>query len=1025
MKKKVSQILIPLFLIFHAHVNGTVLIQGNALSGSTLGIITFNQSVVAKAFNPATGDLFVGLTSPSSAPSGAFAISLLPRQNVGSQMFPIPTFQPIAASLIQSMNIDFLTLINSQGNTFPLIVAVPTNTPGMLNQTTLFSQTDGVGLSSLQSSTISQPLLGPAIPPIPDAKGLPISGISGIAAGITENNQENFIFAAVSTSASGGIFGPPGSGIAVVNAAYTPPPAVTSATLQLNQVAAVPGETGIKAVPFDGTIPQINFAGGLGNAALIVNNRVSMFWDDQLQRLYLGVQVSTLIMNQIVASVVLGNLDVNEQGELTLNTFLSSSALNVVAQNNIVAVKQPAVMPLSLAAAQLNTMHASTGPSYLIVWGGNGTITTNPNVGGGTTGNTIWALPLVDLQDTTAPTQGMLADKNAALKNNRFQTVATTAAGLTNSTDSFAMVGAGPLPQQPATPISGVGSGLSDPNGARDSLDIQVFGDTVYVAIATPQTDLDDAGVFYSQAMFDETGKIIRWTPWAKRAFPFNAFFGIAQNKGNVRYVSVDPVVEKIVAVDGTIGQTVRVNNWDYPQFAGPLPKLLTQALSQGCFSVLDLDQTTVGLGASGPSRYGLFGGINQVAFAITTLSRNTTSPFNFTPQPVPPITPVPAPQKLVNYFDIMTTATLNFIVTPLPSGAGAVKVLEYSRQPAGTPKNYFFAGTNIGLFVFAQTGGSGFDAAMLGAPGLGNLTKPPFSTGSWKLAPAPKGSIVDIKSSGLTLYVVTLEQQNNAAPIYKVYSIGYQDDIAAMFGTPTNINLIAQSGVDDAGSDLGATKAFYGIQIINMSIDPNPLLNTEQLVLATNNGLYMSSLPAGVQAAANQSEAEWLEITDSENMFYCGIGGMDTVFPTTVWPFSLGPLNNPKIYNRSSILQLNGGTNNAMAPMGPNPFMFVPQPFNANDQTDPGQAFASFDPISYFMSDGARRFFILHRETKPDFTNILQVSPYNVLQYTTNAPTILNNAVLRLTEKFYWIKQIGATGILMAGTESGVIALE
>ena len=69
-------------------------------------------------------------------------------------------------------------------------------------------------------------------------------------------------------------------------------------------------------------------------------------------------------------------------------------------------------MPLNLSAAHLKTMHTSGGGTYLILNGGNGTITNNA-VGAetastsgtpstaetfdGTIGNMIFALPLVDL----------------------------------------------------------------------------------------------------------------------------------------------------------------------------------------------------------------------------------------------------------------------------------------------------------------------------------------------------------------------------------------------------------------------------------------------------------------------------------------------------------------------------------------------------------------------------------------------------------------------------------------------------
>lgn len=1059
--KKILSLAIILFLIPSYTLKPATLVRGNATAPNNT-VNTFDQFVSAKTYNPATGDLFVGL---GASGSGNFSISILNRQNVGSQNFAFPTFQAIAAGgAVQGTPIDFLTLINSIGNTFPLIAATPVSSPQKLDTQTAYAQT-----SDGKTSAISSILKG--VNDVPTANGPDVFGISGIVGAITEKinkitqKRENYILAAVSPQQNGG-FGNIGSGIAVVNAVYNTPPFPNAPTLQLNQVAAVPDQTGIKAVRLDPTIKPVDFLGT--NTVVITLNRVSQFWDDQLQRLFVGLQLATNpdgigAAGDGAASVVLGRLDENEQGELTLENFLPSNALINGQAINIVAAKQLANMPLHLSAAQLNVLHASTGPSYLIVWGGNGIITTNPNVDDGTVGNRIWALPLVDKQDTTDPDQGKLAAKNDPLVDHRFVEPVTINADLTTDFDEFAQVGAGPLPVQPYTPISGVGSGLSDPNGARDTLDIVVSGDTVFVAIASPQTDIDDAGVFYSQAMFDPDGKIIRWTPWAKRAFPFDAFFSIPENNGNVRYVSVDPVTGKIVAVDGSIGKTVKINSWDSFQFTSDLPKLVNQALCNGSYSVLDLDQSLSVLSEPGPSRYALFGGINKVVFARTTLSRNEDAPFNVTTDDVP------AAQKLVDYFLkdgqalpqgclapnstnvcnvpgfcnncsccnqplIDNSITLffdpeNFRVTDLPAGAGAVKVLEYSKQPAGLATNYFFAGTNAGLFVFAQGNGltaTGFDASLLGHPDLGELDKAPFSTGSWqKIVNNPKdeqtipGSIIDIKTSGLALYILTVEFPFHAPTVYRLFRVNFAETVGDMFNSGT-IFQIAQTGTEN----LAQTKAFYSIQIINMTSD-NGQPTTEQLILATNNGLFMSSDIGGVQNAISQTEADWQLVNGSDNSFFCGIGGMDTILPTTAWPFSLGPLNNPKIYNRSDITQVNGGTTEDNDGMTPLPFQFVPSNFNANALTDPGEPFATFAPITYFTSDGARRFFIIKNPCCTINNNVLQVSPYNVLVNTTNSPTIVSDSSLQFDATYFWAKQIGATGLFMAGINTGVAALE
>ena len=104
-------------------------------------------------------------------------------------------------------------------------------------------------------------------------------------------------------------------------------------------------------------------------------------------------------------------------------------------------------------------MHASTGPSYLIVNGGDSTT--------GDTNNTIFALPLVDLGDPTNALQGTLADDTSALVNFKFVTPAINPAQMPLASDAAAQVGGGPLGLPPSQQIS----------------DIDVVGDTVFILL--------------------------------------------------------------------------------------------------------------------------------------------------------------------------------------------------------------------------------------------------------------------------------------------------------------------------------------------------------------------------------------------------------------------------------------------------------------------------------------------------------------------------------------------------------------
>lgn len=1028
MKKHI--IILSIALIFpHLHAIQIIQESGNLLANP---VTTFGVAVNAKVFDPATGNLYFGLANTGTP----FNISCFARPTAGAVPIVQPitnqqTNPPVSLDPLEKVSIDFLALATSEGNTNGVIVAVPLDKAGALIQQTVFA----LPRNGFTKPTQSMPLLGTSPMPV-GSNGPIVGGIVGIAA------NENYIFSAVYNMTA---FGTPGSGIAVVNINKTQVGMQTN--ILLKQVAAVPGDDGIKAVPLDPTSPQIVIQGNPN----IVQNRISMFWDDKLQRFYAGLQLATVVPPNVgadgdgIKSVTIGLLDPNEQGELTLYNFIDPAAVSSLTNGDatkIVAVKQTQGNPQNLSATHLNVMHNSTGPSYLIGNGGNGFISQSQATGLGTVGNLIFALPLVDLQDPLDPAQGTLANKNEFnAASGRFETPAMNADELPTydpanpaNTDRFAIVGGGPIPAQPATPISGVGSGAGTPNNDRDTLDITVVGDTVYVAIATPQTDLDDSGVFYSQAQFDNTGKIRSWTPWAQRAFPFDAFSNIPENRGDIRFVNVDPVSGTVTAVEGQTGMAVGITNWQGSIYASNLAQAVSQELPCGSSSVLDLNQTTRGLGAQGPSRYALFGGINEVVFARTTLSRAESPetpptapppPYDFVPNGPGGLLTVPAPQKLVDYYDEDgELIPENFLVTQLPSGAGCVKVLEYSRQlpgPVDAPNNsnYFFAGTQLGLFVFADGGGNGFDASLLGEPNLGVLTEPPFN-GSWQRVENIPGTIVDIKTSGLTLYVLATQALKNGGLRSTLYNIPFMDNISTMFA-PGNINVIAQTGVAMPNSDLGGTQSFYGIQIINTGIDAKMNPTSEQLVLATNNGLFQTSTQNGVQTAIDQTEALWNVIEGSENTFFAGIGGNDSPLQTTVWPFSLQDSSNLKVFNSSNIYQLSGGLLEADM-MTPQPFMFQPTQFNSNA---PAPAFSNLSVINNFMTDGFRRFFINQQSNTPGVNNNIAVLPFNVVgNNVTNAGTIQAPFVASVGT-FNWIQTIGGTGQIFAGTNQGVLPLQ
>src|SRR5579885_161902 len=656
------------------------------------------------------------------------------------------------------------------------------------------------------------------------------------------------------------------------------------------------------------------------------------------------------------------------------------------AQNQIVAgVTTDGQIDLSVN--KLSVMHCSTGPSYLIVNGGNGT--------NDLTGNLIFALPLVDdreadgdIDTTDEVVQGILAKKDSPLNSlNRFTVPAINPGDLvenplnggTGPYDQAALVGGAPLPIEVSSIVS----------------DMVVLDDTVYVSFDTPQGVNEETGIIYSQAQFDEMGKIISWSPWSKRAFPINGLPGLT-NATRIFFFDVDAVTGNIWAIGGDTQQTVASTGWDLGSSTVSLPTQLNNALPTGCFSVLDLDVFTRGFTESlnpTPNGYALFGGVNQVVFALISSCLGTD--------------PVGSAQAVTNDF----SEAENFLVTKVNAHA-SITSLEYSRNTE-TNSNYFFAGTQNGLFVFANAiNGSGFSVSE-----LSTLEEPPFTTSKWIKAPNIPGAIVDMKTLGNALYILTF-QTTPAQPLQStVYKVTIEPLVATTFEAPI---ILAQTGVGVFEN----IQLFNGINLIATSDDST----TEQLVLATNQGVFRSSTAGGVQTATNQAQALWEPVLLGDTTMYLRIPGFDaevvdngvfvTSAPSTVWPISVNDANGEGTFDSGSIHQLNGTTEAF-------PYNFIPTQFNGDGV---GPNFTNLLPIINFWSDGARRFFIVKRINQdPPTVNRIMVSPFEVQEWNVQNPAqnILQTGILQVPYAFYWVKEIGASGIILAGTNKGVVALE
>lgn len=319
----------------------------------------------------------------------------------------------------------------------------------------------------------------------------------------------NTIVAAVQPA--GGTFGAAHSGIAVLlkNAAGN----------ALDQVAAVVGSNDIKAVPIDLTTATGVLA--IGNA-ITVGTTVDMCWDAPLQRLYVALQTTGAgAATDGARSIMVGHFEANT---LIFNKIAADEAFTAATTREVVGAKGAAV---NVRAHKVRVLHSSQGPSYLLVLG---------NAAGTDQQKTLNCLALVDRSKDPAfattwrtnATHGTLASKADETTSYFIPTIM----GKPKIFNGKAFATAATATTLLNTAVAGDASRVNVGRGVIPNLgniqDVQVYKDTVFVHAAKDAiTPTEEAGIFYSQALFDQNGVIKGWTAWQRVIHPKNGDVGL------------------------------------------------------------------------------------------------------------------------------------------------------------------------------------------------------------------------------------------------------------------------------------------------------------------------------------------------------------------------------------------------------------------------------------------------------------------------------------------------------------------
>lgn len=633
---------------------------------------------------------------------------------------------------------------------------------------------------------------------VKDAQGLTTSGIVGLG-----NMSDSFAVAAVKKNAAAH-FGVVGGGLAfqVVDTKLEKQGDREIRSRIFYQVDAstlppVPGT--VRAVPLDITSPALTINGSLTS----IDDVVSFHWNEDLKMLYCALSIQT-------------GSGVTDGGCAICRVMAASGSTTKFAAQPIVSL-DPTLFPNpqddnivgAVGAGQqvsmnaVKTMHTSTNLNYLIVQGGNGDAAS--------TGQTVYALPLVNAPSVPA-IHGTIANKlenpNPVVLPHGFKTPVQNVSQMMLVTDAAAQVGGGKL-------VIG------------DITEIFVKGDCVFALVAAA-TAPAQPGIFYSQALFDSTGKIKSWTVWQRTGHTVDPLFGASCDALGDFLTMTGPDIDSI--------QTVKRTAWSFGSMTDStpgdkgLPAMLSMQFPKVAGGVQGLRNFSVStLGFNGISLL-VATGLNKVVMVETGNS--------FTGAYVPYLGDFFADEEV--FTDGTITKDLPSVgteptVVVVSGGAlqqlGPITCSEVTRDGInGTEGRLFVGGTN-GLGVLILNDGEGWDATH----GLG----PNFTGLVTGMSFIKLGSYTFIRAlfyDGNFLYVLTDKILDRIDLTLSDFSTGV---LSAT--TLATASALPGAGVRDTMMDFMASGKFA--------------------LLATSSGLYRVGSGNDITSATSSDDVSWTSV--------------------------------------------------------------------------------------------------------------------------------------------------------------------
>lgn len=748
---------------------------------------------------------------------------------------------------------------------------------------------------------------------------------------------------------------------------------------------AQPPETGLYIEEFNNTLlPTGNHftttltvksdcVTGLTQPIIGDTNPVSMKWDAHLQRLFVGISGTTVANNAganciITLSCFQFNNAFDTLEAIQLNAHSARYGFGDTPETSSIIGGVKFNSALNFSINNLDTMLTTTGKNYAIINGGRGTP--------GATKMKVFAIPLVGPQGDIPGALATVLDRTKATIN--FNLRVSESENLFKETDTAAIVGGGPLP-------------CPDGNITK----MEVIGDTVYCGLA----GIDDAdntpALYFSHAIFNNSGSISGWTDWTL-ALPLD-ISGNAVNNGSCFSFGIDAARGKIWTINNAARTLINLTEWKYQTDLTTFGGQINSKLEGPCYSHLSLDQYVENIGNEITSRFALFGGYNKVV-AIRTGVAGAVGYYQV--------------NKPTSQWNNPTNSAVT--LPHFPEDVGPVLCLLYTQRAAGDldHKNFFFAGTNLGLYIFdANSQGDGFDIGDANILSTMNHANNVFSKGKWH-----KVAGIESPVTKLVNYTDPITEKPYVMALVKDGTYGHtivatQVGTTALNSTVTTFDFHKPEILTIFGID-----TIYDIHTIKLSD------GTSSFLAATNKGIINSIYNINFLSHHIITRFLYPQTSRSNETFY-----------TLELIDDLRTGNNlPKMIIKQMTMSSINASENHTDSIYNNPAHGITSNTtllnlaDAEDNQERIMNLHQINPITYFYNTGSIRWLLMRTSEEEGGYNKLITLPYRI-ETTENNITKINNSPdvsLANHESYNWIANVGA-GYTMIGTNKGVLTLE